>query len=95
VGFDRRSIGTAWARGEDAGMGRARLSALDGSFLRVETPTAHMHVAWKGIFEPRKPPHPPVVSVEELRRAIAGRLRHMPRFRQRLAFTGGWAGLLA
>ena len=70
-------------------MGRARLSALDGSFLRVETPTAHMHVAWKGIFEPR-PGRP--VSVDELRRAIAGRLRHAPRFRQRLAFTpGGFA----
>jgi len=47
-------------------MGRARLSALDGSFLRVETPTAHMHVAWKGIFEPRAGS---VVTVEELRRA--------------------------
>jgi len=65
------------------------LSALDGSFLRVETPTAHMHVAWKGIFEPR-PGRP--VSGDELRRAIAGRLRHAPRFRQRLAFTpGGFA----
>jgi diacylglycerol O-acyltransferase len=71
-------------------MGRARLSALDGSFLRVETPTAHMHVGWKGIFEPRV--GGPVVSVEELRGAIAGRLRHAPRFRQRLAFTpGGFA----
>ena len=70
-------------------MGRARLSALDGSFLRVETPTAHMHVAWKGIFEPRDGAP---LSVEELRRSIAGRLRHAPRFRQRLAFTpGGFA----
>ena len=70
-------------------MGRARLSALDGSFLRVETPTAHMHVAWKGIFEPR---HGSAVSVEELRRSIAARLQHAPRFRQRLAFTpGGFA----
>jgi diacylglycerol O-acyltransferase len=70
-------------------MGRARLSALDGSFLRVETPTAHMHVAWKGIFEPR-PGEP--VGVEELRRSIAARLQHAPRFRQRLAFTpGGFA----
>src|SRR6266576_479582 len=65
------------ARRDDAGMGRARLSALDGSFLRVETPTAHMHVGWKGIFEPRAGTG---VSVEELRRAIAGRLRHAPRF---------------
>lgn len=71
-------------------MGRARLSALDGSFLRVESPTAHMHVGWKGIFDPRA--GGAVVSVEELRRSIAGRLRHAPRFRQRLAFTpGGFA----
>jgi diacylglycerol O-acyltransferase len=73
-------------------MGTARLSALDGSFLRVETPTAHMHVGWKGIFEPRAAGGP--VTVEELRGAIAGRLRYAPRFRQRLAFTGGLAGLL-
>jgi diacylglycerol O-acyltransferase len=70
-------------------MGRARLSALDGSFLRVESPTAHMHVAWKGIFEARDGEP---LGVEELRRSIAGRLRHAPRFRQRLAFTpGGFA----
>jgi diacylglycerol O-acyltransferase len=73
-------------------MGRARLSALDGSFLRVETPTAHMHVAWKGIFEPRDGGMGGPLSIEELRRSIAGRLRHAPRFRQRLAFTpGGFA----
>ena len=70
-------------------MGRARLSALDGSFLRVETPTAHMHVAWKGIFEPRAGRR---VTVEELRKAITGRLQYAPRFRHRLAPTpGGFA----
>lgn len=48
-----------------------------------------MHVGWKGIFEPRDGAP---LSVEELRRSIAGRLRHAPRFRQRLAFTpGGFA----
>jgi len=48
-----------------------------------------MHVAWKGIFEPRAGS---VVTVEELRRAITGRLQFAPRFRQRLAFTpGGFA----
>ena len=67
-------------------MARTRLSALDGSFLRVETPTAHMHVAWKGIFEPRDAGP---VAVQELRTAVGGRLRHAPRFRQRLAFTPG------
>ena len=28
-----------------------RLSALDTSFLRVETPTAHMHVGWLAMLE--------------------------------------------
>jgi WS/DGAT/MGAT family acyltransferase len=48
-----------------------------------------MHVAWKGIFEPRDGEP---LGVEELRRSIVGRLQHAPRFRQRLAFTpGGFA----
>ncbi len=32
------------------GMTSARLSALDASFLAVETPTAHMHVGWVATF---------------------------------------------
>ena len=32
-------------------MSTARLSALDASFLAVETPTAHMHVGWAAVFE--------------------------------------------
>jgi hypothetical protein len=36
----------------------SRLTALDGSFLRLETPNAHMHVAWSGLFEPH-PDLPP------------------------------------
>jgi hypothetical protein len=28
-----------------------RLSALDTSFLRVKTPTAHMHVGWMATLE--------------------------------------------
>ena len=28
-----------------------RLSSLDSSFLRVETPTAHMHVGWLSTLE--------------------------------------------
>src|SRR5829696_9963579 len=34
-------------------MSSRRLSSLDSSFLRVESPVAHMHVAWKGRFTPR------------------------------------------
>ncbi|MCW2958449.1 MAG: diacylglycerol O-acyltransferase, partial [Solirubrobacterales bacterium] len=65
-------------------MARSRLTPLDSSFLRVESPTAHMHVGWKGIFAPR--PDGRTVTVPELRRSIAGRLHHAERFRQRLAF---------
>jgi diacylglycerol O-acyltransferase / wax synthase len=61
-----------------------RLTALDGSFLRVETPNAHMHVAWSGLYRPHSDlPRP---TVEALRTKLASRLRRVPRFRQRLAF---------
>jgi diacylglycerol O-acyltransferase len=61
-----------------------RLTALDGSFLRVETENAHMHVAWSGLFEPH--PDLPRPTVEALRAKLGGRLARVPRFRQRLAF---------
>jgi diacylglycerol O-acyltransferase len=61
-----------------------RLSAIDGSFLRVETPNAHMHVAWSATF--RLPAAGPRPSLERLRRSIASRLEHLPRFRRRLAY---------
>jgi diacylglycerol O-acyltransferase len=61
-----------------------RLTALDGSFLRVETPNAHMHVAWSGLYQPHSAlPRP---TVEALRAKLASRLGRVPRFRQRLAF---------
>jgi diacylglycerol O-acyltransferase / wax synthase len=59
-----------------------RLSALDASFLEVETSSAHMHVGWVARFEGRE--GRPVPSFEELREHIAGRLRAAPRYRQRL-----------
>ena len=61
-----------------------RLSSLDGSFLRLETPNAHMHVAWSGLFEP--PAGLPRPTVEALRAKVGTRLARVPRFRQRLAF---------
>ena len=66
-------------------MPASRLTSLDGSFLRVETQNAHMHVAWSGLFEPpsaelERP------SAEALRVKVAGRLGRVPRFRQRLAY---------
>jgi diacylglycerol O-acyltransferase len=70
--------------GEQHGMApRSRLTSLDGSFLRLETPSAHMHVAWKGRFAPRADGQP--VTLEALRAHVAARLCNAPRFRQRLA----------
>ncbi len=62
----------------------SRLSALDTSFLRVETPAAHMHVAWRGRFRPPLGAVP--ITLERVRALVAGRLAAAPRFRQRLAF---------
>lgn len=61
---------------------RSRLSPLDTSFLHLETPTAHMHVAWRGVFAPPAGRRP---TLDALRRSVDARLRHLPRFRQRLA----------
>lgn len=63
---------------------RTRLRPLDGSFLRVETPNAHMHVGWSALFAPHPERSRP--SAEALSESIAGRLHLAPRFRQRLAF---------
>ena len=62
----------------------SRLTPLDGSFLRLETPNAHMHVAWSGLFEPPAGSSRPTVGA--LQAKIATRLAQVPRFRQRLAF---------
>jgi len=59
-----------------------RLTALDGSFLRVESATAHMHVAWCALLEPTK--GRPAPGIDALRQSVEGRLRHTPRFRRRL-----------
>lgn len=60
-----------------------RLSALDASFLAVETPTAHMHVGWVAVFSAAADGRPR--SFTELRDHIARRLAHAPRYRQKLA----------
>lgn len=48
-----------------------------------------MHVAWRGRFSPPAASRP---TLARLRAGIAGRLRHAPRFRQRLAFPPGALG---
>src|SRR4051812_8046733 len=58
----------------------ARLSALDASFLRVETPAAHMHVGWVSTLElPRGAQR---LDVDGLIASIGARLHLVPRFRQ-------------
>ena len=59
-----------------------RLSAVDASFLRVESPTAHMHVGWLSIVD--RSPQMPRLEAAALRARIAGRLAAVPRFRQRI-----------
>jgi WS/DGAT/MGAT family acyltransferase len=56
-----------------------RLSALDASFLHLETGGAHMHVAAVMIFEGDPP------AYGELTEALRARMHLVPRYRQRLA----------
>jgi diacylglycerol O-acyltransferase len=59
-----------------------RLSPVDGSFLRLETPQSHMHVGFSAVFAaPSGGPRP---SVEALRDRAAGRLHDVPWCRWRL-----------
>jgi diacylglycerol O-acyltransferase / wax synthase len=60
-----------------------RLSALDASFLAVETPTAHMHVGWVAVFS--APVDGRLPGFSELRDHIEQRLARAPRYRQKLA----------
>jgi WS/DGAT/MGAT family acyltransferase len=57
-----------------------RLSALDASFLRVETPTAHMHVGWLATVD--LPAGRDAIDAGEVAERIAARLHLLPRFRQ-------------
>ena len=61
----------------------SRLSALDASFLAVETPTAHMHVGWAATF--KAPSGGRLPSFAQLRDHIGVRLARAPRYRQKLA----------
>jgi diacylglycerol O-acyltransferase / wax synthase len=64
-------------------MAGTRLSALDDSFLAVESANAHMHVGWAATF--RAPGHGRAPGFAEFRDHIEGRLSRTPRYRQRLA----------
>jgi diacylglycerol O-acyltransferase len=64
-------------------MSNTRMSALDASFLAVETPTAHMHAGWVAEFS--TPAQGPPPSFAQVRRHIERRVARAPRYRQRLA----------
>jgi diacylglycerol O-acyltransferase len=59
-----------------------RLSAIDASFLQLESDSAHMHVAWSAILAPREDGAPP--CLDALRARVSARLEWVPRCRQRL-----------
>ena len=59
-----------------------RLSGLDSTFLFLETPTTHMHVASTAVFDPRTVPEG--YSFEALRDLVIDRLPLLPPFRRRL-----------
>jgi WS/DGAT/MGAT family acyltransferase len=66
------------------------LTYLDSSFLALETPTTHMHVAGVAIFQ-AEPLYQPAggIDIERVRGHIIGKLQYIPRYRQRLAFVPG------
>jgi WS/DGAT/MGAT family acyltransferase len=59
-----------------------RLSALDASFLRLDSPQAHMHVGWSAVFAAPGGDQRP--TVEALRERVAARLHEVPFCRWRL-----------
>ncbi len=59
-----------------------RLSAVDASFLHLESPEAHMHVGWSSICSAPAGAERP--TIEALRARAASRMQQVPRCRQRL-----------
>jgi WS/DGAT/MGAT family acyltransferase len=65
-----------------------RLSAMDSSFLALESQSTHMHVAATAVFE-QGPLATPAggVDIDRIRAYINARLHWIPRYRQRLAWV--------
>ncbi|MFN8052442.1 MAG: wax ester/triacylglycerol synthase family O-acyltransferase [Acidimicrobiales bacterium] len=59
-----------------------RLSGIDATFLYLETPSAHMHVAMTGIYDTSTMPNG--YSFEAFRDHIVGRFHRIPAFTRRL-----------
>jgi diacylglycerol O-acyltransferase len=67
-----------------------RLSALDASFLRVESTSAHMHVGWLATLE--LPPGRETLDVAAVIARLESRLHLVPRFRQVIGRPPGGLG---
>ncbi len=65
-----------------------RLSALDASFLYLERPTMHMHVAGVSVLDPSTRPDGKL-RAEDLAAVMTSRLHLVPRFRQRVVPVPG------
>ncbi len=59
-----------------------RLTGLDATFLYLETPSTHMHVASTAVFDPADVPEG--YSFERVKEMVANRLPLLPPFRRRL-----------
>ncbi|MGH2725223.1 MAG: WS/DGAT/MGAT family O-acyltransferase [Actinomycetota bacterium] len=68
-----------------------RLSTMDASFLYLERPNVHMHVAGLVILDPATRPGGRL-AYEDLARLITERIHLVPRFRQRAVFPPFGAG---
>src|SRR4051794_14678645 len=65
--------------------GMQRLTGLDATFLYLETPNIHMHVASTAIFDPTEVPEG--YSFEKVKAMVANRLPLLPPFRRRLVMV--------
>src|SRR6476620_7085377 len=70
-------------------MPAARLSSLDSSFLYLETPALHMHVAGLSIFAPREDGP---LTYGDVQRVVEARIHLAPRLRQRVLPVPGNIG---
>ncbi|HVF08695.1 MAG TPA: wax ester/triacylglycerol synthase domain-containing protein [Actinomycetota bacterium] len=58
-----------------------RLTSLDASFLYLETPAVHMHVAGVSVFDPRDDGS---LTYDDVQRVVEARLHLAPRLRERI-----------
>lgn len=63
-----------------------RLSSLDASFLYLETPAMHMHVAAVSVFSPREDGP---LTYDDVQRVVEARVHLAPRLRQRVREVPG------